>query len=68
MVTSRERLSESNADNHTTIAMKKRSHHKQNDRKSRSSITGERHMIARSTPVSHIPESIAEATTGCRLC
>jgi hypothetical protein len=41
--------------------MKKRSHHKQIDRKSRCSITGERHMIARSIFVPPIPESIAEA-------
>jgi hypothetical protein len=45
--------------------MKKRSHHKQIDRKSRrksrSSITGARHMIARSIFVPPISESIAEA-------
>jgi hypothetical protein len=41
--------------------MKKRSHHKQTDRKNRSFPTGERHMIARSIFVPPIPESIAEA-------
>jgi hypothetical protein len=40
--------------------MKKR-RHKQIDRNNRSSTKGERHMIARSTSVSLIPESIAEA-------
>jgi hypothetical protein len=41
--------------------MKKRSHHEPIDRNNRSSATGERHMIGRSTAVSHISESIAEA-------
>jgi hypothetical protein len=41
--------------------MKKRSHHKQIDRKIRTSTTGERHVIARSILVPPIPDSIAEA-------
>jgi hypothetical protein len=41
--------------------MKKRSDHRKNDRRNRSSTTGERDMIAGSNAVTHIPESIGRA-------